>query len=47
MGGEKGLLSKRKDEGEEESYREKQGCHTVGRIKDEAVGEIMDGVHER
>ena len=33
----------------EESYREKQGRHIIGgegRIRDEAVGEIMDGVLE-
>ena len=45
VGGEKGLHSERKGG----ITQGKQGCHTVGRegrIKAEAVGEIMDGVLE-
>ena len=40
---------KDKANGEEGSYREKPGCHTIGRegrIKDEAAREILDGVLE-
>ena len=40
---------KTKNEDQEESYREKQGCHTIGRegrIKVEAEREILDGVLE-
>ena len=43
----KGCVAKEKNKGEEESYRERQGCHTTGRegrVKHEMVGEILDGV---